>query len=172
MENLLSEICSYSRWRMVPFQLHNTEIRQPSSQDEFVFEFEEDLSTVEATKTKFTAEIEEISSPTQHHKHSCGHGTDIECGTPPAVGSLIPISGAVSSNLSVRQLASSVPVTIPSKIKNQYSHIYFDDDTSRSEFIKPHELAAKTYQEVYLKTGLAWDVPAKKRAVVAQTYGK
>jgi hypothetical protein len=66
------------------------------------------------------------------------------------------------------QLATSVPVDIPLKSMAKTWHDRYldsDDETGPRErsktvqFEKPHELAAKTYQDVYLRNGLELDVP-------------
>jgi len=66
------------------------------------------------------------------------------------------------------QLATSVPVDIPLKSMAKTWHDrYLDSDDEQGprersktiQFEKPHELAAKTYQDVYLRNGLELDVP-------------
>eukprot|EP00029_Vermamoeba_vermiformis_P008373 TRINITY_DN389_c0_g1_i2.p1 TRINITY_DN389_c0_g1~~TRINITY_DN389_c0_g1_i2.p1 ORF type:complete len:209 (+),score=36.28 TRINITY_DN389_c0_g1_i2:527-1153(+) len=66
------------------------------------------------------------------------------------------------------QLATSVPVDIPLKSMAKTWHDRYldsdDEDGPRQrsktiQFEKPHELAAKTYQDVYLRNGIELDVP-------------
>jgi len=82
---------------------------------------------------------------------------------------------------SFKSLAQSLPVTIPARLRAKNAFSWEDypdvdtisdgdddnnDDNSNFKKVPPHELAARTYHEVYLKTGLQFDLPISKNKAV------
>jgi len=139
-------------------------------EDEFVFAFEEDLAKdTDQDKPKYTSEIIEIDfepilPPALPSQPSPALPQSNLANSPP----LLPKKKANTADFAIPQkalsnkqndfrLAQSLPVNIPSALLGKPD--WEEDD----EFIKPHELAAKTYNEQYLKVGLEWDFPSRPR---------
>jgi len=131
-----------------------------------LFEFEEELGNP-PNKSKYISEIEEGTEPEV-----------LPLLPPPLPQTLQPPtqqphtpSQAINNRKALKphkkHVAASVPVAIPARLSSvnrpTWTDYYDDSDEEESkQFVEPHELAAKTYHEHYLKTGFELDVPTSQ----------
>eukprot|EP01127_Copromyxa_protea_P014689 TRINITY_DN4143_c0_g1_i1.p1 TRINITY_DN4143_c0_g1~~TRINITY_DN4143_c0_g1_i1.p1 ORF type:complete len:147 (-),score=38.36 TRINITY_DN4143_c0_g1_i1:320-760(-) len=130
-----------------------------------VFGFEEDDGDIENYLSDEDSSSSSVEAQPQITQRRVGHGTDLE--TPleslqPQTRSLL-VTPKRGHGRETGTLSQSVPVRVPPRLATsvQKAAMFYDDDDDEDDvkFEKPHELAAKTYQEQYIKTGLEWDVP-------------
>jgi hypothetical protein len=143
-----------------------------------IFEFEEDL---DKPVTKFLPDDIDNDETNAAASHDNTDANDID------EDDYMPESAQLSSQKEVKfPVACSVPVDIPLRrmatwqttVRRESSrkdtsslqliNLSDDDDDGDQNFQKPHELAAKTYQEYYLRDGLELDVPVRKAHI--KTY--
>jgi len=132
-----------------------------------LFEFEEELGNP-PNKSKYISEIEEDPlSGTESEGPASPH--------PPLSPQSHTQQQAFTPSQSIhnrkspkprKHLAASVPVAIPVRLSSinrpTWTDYYDDSDEESKQFVEPHELAAKTYREYYLKTGFELDVPTSQ----------
>eukprot|EP01125_Pyxidicula_operculata_P020704 TRINITY_DN771_c0_g1_i1.p1 TRINITY_DN771_c0_g1~~TRINITY_DN771_c0_g1_i1.p1 ORF type:complete len:139 (-),score=28.08 TRINITY_DN771_c0_g1_i1:102-518(-) len=126
---------------------------------DMLFPFDEDKEN--ADQSKYVEEIEEVEDSLVEDSNSNNvveNASTVES-TP---SKAIPNNRTLNISSNRVTLARSVPVEIPARLSsNQWADYVDDDSNDDSSKQKIHELAAKTYQDYYLKKGFDLDVPLK-----------
>jgi len=133
-------------------------------------------TTDDSTYTIFKFEDEFLQPPEpqiNNHRDEEEEKEDLPETTPVTLPVVSPTKNITTATLSTRKgkssrinIAVSVPLPIPAKLSSvnrpSWADFYDSDDAATKEFIQPHELAAKTYQEYFLQTGYELDVPTSQ----------